>query len=151
MLLAKLGSRALTTFSVWCTAVLWTVSYADGAGFGGATYRNECLKDLSFQVPPSVSCPLVHHALFPPHVSLPAFAGNVLAFWFDGMYDSGLLLGVILAAILLVCASQMRREVAEWVFSWPIMLVGCPLFFAIGYFYEIHRTLTTGASMVPLF
>ena len=150
--LEKLGSRALSTLSVWCMALLWTLSYADGAGFGGATYRNECPQDRTqFQVPPDVLCPLVHHALFPPHVSLLAFAGNVFAFWFDGMYDSGLMLGVILAVVLLACASQMRRYVAEFVFSWPVIFIGCPLFFALGYLYEIHRTLSTGASMVPLF
>ena len=141
----KLGARALSSFRVWMTILLWTLFYADGAGFGAALYRNECLQ------PENWPCPLVHHALFPPQVSIATFLGNILALWFDGMYDSGLMVALFLTIILMLTASQMTRYVAERVFSWPVVLLGCAVSWTAGYYYEIHQTLSSGVARVPLF
>ena len=152
MELPKLGTRAFTTFKVWLTATAWTLCYADGAGFGAATYRNICQTSNGAGYDfPSLQCPLVQQALLPPHVSVLAFTGNALALWFDGMYDSGLMFGLFVTTILIASASQMRRYVFDRIFSWPVIVLGCALAWSGGYFYEIHKTLTTGIAQVPLF
>lgn len=151
MQLTKLGFRALSSFNVWITALLWTLSYADGAGFGAATYRNECTPQRGAWGTSYAGCPLVHHALFPPHAPLLSFIGNIFVLWFDGMYDTGLMFGFFLTIILLLCASQMRRYLVERVFSWPVIALGCLFTFGAGYLYEVHRTLSTGVSGAQLF
>lgn len=151
MELTKLGTRALSSFSVWITALVWTLCYADGAGFGAMAYRNVCSNRAGSYEFPDSHCPLVRQALFPPHVSPIVFGGNIFGLWFNGMYDSGLMVGFFLVVILLLCASQMRRFVADMVFSWPVILLGMPLAWGSGYLYEIHQTLSTGIAQVPRF
>jgi hypothetical protein len=141
----RLGKRALTYFPVWATALLWTVFYSEGAGFGAATYRNECVHRQLGGL-----CPLVYHALFPPHIAVSAFIGNVVSLWVDGIYDVGFLFAIIVCISLLLIASRMSRYVAERAFSWPAMVLGCICFGFIGYFYEIHQTLNTGEARVPM-
>lgn len=140
----RLGRRALTYLSVWVAALLWTLSYSEGAGFGAAAYQNECSHG---QVG---ICPLVYHPLFPPQVSIPAFVGNLATLWVDGVYDTGLLFAIVISVGLLLIASRMNSYVAERVFSWPLSMLGCVVFAVAGYFYEVHQTLSTGVASVPL-
>jgi hypothetical protein len=140
----RLGMRALSCFAVWATVLVWTLSYASGAGFGAATYRNEC------PTPRAETCPLVYHALFPPHVTWPTFAGNIFSLWVDGIYDTGLMVGLFLSIALLLAASRMTRYLVERLFSWPAVMAGCVLAWPIGYYYEIHKTLGSGVAGVPL-
>ena len=144
MLNAKLGARALSCFAVWAAALVWTLSYASGAGFGAATYRNECA------TPRLGPCPLVYHSLFPPQVTWPTFAGNVFSLWVDGVYDTGLMVGLFVSIGLLLVASQMTRYLVERLFCWPVIVAGCALAWPIGYYYEIHQTLSSGVAGVPL-
>ncbi|MGA9019837.1 MAG: hypothetical protein WB438_13005 [Candidatus Cybelea sp.] len=144
MLNVRLGIRALSCFAIWATILVWTLSYASGAGFGAATYRNEC------STPRLGACPLVYHALLPPHVTLPTFVGNIFSLWIDGMYDMGLMVGLFLSIVLLFAASRMARYLVERLFYWPLVIAGCVLAWPIGYNYEIHRTLSSGVAGVPL-
>lgn len=140
----RLGSRALTYFRIWIMALLWTVSYSEGAGFGAATYRNECVhRQLGL-------CPLVYHALFPPRVPAAAFVGNLATLWVDGLYDTGLLFAVVISIILVLIASRMTWHAIERATSWPVIAMGCLFSAPLGYFYEIQQTLRTGVAGVPL-
>lgn len=141
----KLGARAFTSFSVWLAVLAWTFFYCEGAGFGAAIYRNVCARGLDQQ-----PCPLVYQFLFPPQVSLSTFALYVASFWFNGLYDAGLMVAFFLAVVLTLTASQLKRATVERVFSWGIILAGCGIACAAGYFYELHQTLSTGIAHVPL-
>jgi phosphoglycerol transferase MdoB-like AlkP superfamily enzyme len=93
----------------------------------------------------------VYHALLPPHVGMSTFIGNLLSLWVDGIYyDAGFLFAIIVCISLLFIASRMTRYVAERAFSWPVIVLGCIVFGFMGYFYEIHQTLSTGEARVPI-
>jgi len=141
----KLGSRALTSFAVWATAVFWTFCYSEGAGFGAVSYV--CAERESF----SGHCTLMYQPLFPPAVSVWNFIGNLASLWFSGLYDTGLMAGFFLTIGLLAIATQMRREAVERVFSWLTAIAGGAALATIGYFYEVHQTLATGYPHVPHF
>jgi hypothetical protein len=136
-----LGARALSSFRVWFAIFVWTALYSEGAGFGGATYRNACRGDGATQI-----CLLVYVPLFPPQVDFGSFVMNTASFWLDGLYDTGLTVGFVMAFVLLFAASRMTRDLAERVFSWPVFVaVGLAATLA-GYFYEVHRSLSTGVA-----
>jgi hypothetical protein len=137
----KLGARALSSFRVWFAIFVWTALYSEGAGFGGATYRNVCRGDGASQV-----CSLVYVQLFPPHIDLGSFAMSVGTLWLDGLYDTGLTVGFVMAVILLFAASRMTRHVVECVFSWPVFVAVGVVATLSGYFYEVHRSLSTGIA-----
>lgn len=61
------------------------------------------------------------------------------------------MVALVLTMVLMLTASQMTRYVAERVFSWPVILLGCAVGWTAGYFYEIHQTLSSGVARVPLF
>lgn len=141
----RLGKAALAFFPAWAAIGLWTVALCEGAGFGAAAYRNDC---TGFRL--EQHCPLVHHALFPPQVSLGEFAANLCTLFVDGAYDIGLLFAIITGVGVLAVASRLTRYAAEAAFSWPVIAVCCGLFSVAGYFYEVHKTLSTGVAAVPL-
>lgn len=140
----RLGSRALGYFRVWIIVLIWTVVYSEGAGFGAALYRNEC---AHLQGGP---CPLVYQHLFPPQITVPSFINNLATLWVDGVYDSGLLFAVLISIALVLLASRMTWYTAERALSWRLTFVGCVVFVLIGFFYEVHQTLSTGIAGVPL-
>jgi hypothetical protein len=139
----KLGARALSYLPAGVTTLLWSIFFGEGAGFGAATYTNDCGGQ-------PYSCHLVYHALFPPQVSLNEFAGNLASLWVDGMYDVGYQFALVVLISLLLVASQLNRDAVKRAFSWPVIFVGCALFAVFGYFYEVHQTLSTGLAHVPL-
>ncbi len=142
----KLGARALSSFRVWFAIFVWTVLYSEGAGFGGATYRNVCRGDGASRI-----CLLVHVPLFPPQVDFGSFVMSAAGFWLDGLYDTGLTVGFVMAVVLLFAASQMTRDFAERTFSWPVFVAVGVIAILAGYFYEVHRSLSTGiASAIHL-
>ena len=142
----KLGSRALGSFRVWLTIVLWTFFFSEGIGFGGAMYQNDCRGVGSS----SYSCLLRYHPVFPPHVPFGEFLGNVATLWFSGLYDSGITFGFMFAVAALVVATQLTRETQEKIFSWPVILIGCAAAFAGAFGAEVHHSLSTGVAHVQL-
>jgi hypothetical protein len=66
--------------------------------------------------------------------------------WLDGLYDTGLTVGFLLAVALLIVAYWMTRATSERIFSWPVLSLGCMGACCAGYFYEVHRTLVSGLA-----
>lgn len=139
----RLKGRALAYFRLWAMVALWTLLFSEGAGFGAATYQNVCAPGQHG------ICPLVYQPLFPPSVPVHTFIGYLASFWFDGLYDVGLLFALIAIISLLLVASRMTQNVAERVFSLPLIALGGIGFVLVGYFFEVHKTLSTGVAGVP--
>jgi len=140
-----LGARTFSLFGVWLALLLWIACYSDGAGFGGAIYRNACHSILG------EPCGLVFNPVFPPAISWWAFVVNLTTLWLDGLYDSGLTVGFVAAVVIFSAASRMTAGVAALVFSWPVMSLGCAAAWGVGFWYELHRSLSTGIASMSHF
>lgn len=139
MLDSALGSRIFGSARAWAAIVVWTLAYAEGAGFGGIAYQNNCS-----------SQPLFYQSPFPPDVSIGSFLGTAATIWVNGVYDSGITFGFFLILIVMLMGSRLNKYAVTRVFSLPVIVAFALVAIPIAYATTVHATLAAGKSPCAL-
>lgn len=134
-----LGSRILWSARAWAAIVSWTFAYSDGAGFGAIIYQNDCH-----------GSPLFYQPVFPPDVSIGSFLSTAGTIWVNGLYQSGITLGFLLLAVVMIGGSRLTGLALEKVLSIPLISIVAALAAPLGYLVTVHATLTSGNSPCAL-
>ena len=138
------GSGAFGSLRVWGAAIVWTLSLAEGAGFGAFAYQ--CAAYDPYAV--AERCALVTQPLAPPAASWGSFATDLATLWIAGLHDGAAITGLFLAVIAVACASRMPfHSIAKFFSLVPIALFAL-LLFGLGYAYEVNATLSTGLPQI---
>jgi hypothetical protein len=131
----------VSSIRVWAAAAALTFAYCEGAGFGAFSYH--CLW-FDARTPGGPFCTLTSQALMPPAVPWGTFTSNVATLWLAGVFDGGLVVGIVLSIALFVVASRLSYDALRRAFSvLPVSIAGAVLC-AAGYAYVVQQTFATG-------